>query len=130
MRALSLAVVGSQYENKRGPTRRFAIEACSPGDPIELRSEPKNPADPYAVAVFDAAGVQMGYLTAERAPWIGGMILDGREIAAVFQHSTSWGAVIRVAFDGEVPLLEGLSTAERRAPEEPDFYPDEIYPDD
>jgi hypothetical protein len=71
--------------------------------------------------------MQMGYLTAERAPWIGGMIRNGREIACIFQESTQHGAVIRVAFDGAVPVLP----APRRAQaEEPDFYPDETYPDE
>jgi hypothetical protein len=126
---LSLAVVGAQHANadKRAPTRRFAIDLCRPGDPIELRPEPKNPKDEYAVAVHNREGMQMGYLTAERAPWIGAMIRQGREIACIFQEGTQHGAVIRVAFDGAVPVLP----PPREPPaEEPDFYPDEIYPDE
>lgn len=55
--------------------------------------------------MFDSRGIQIRYLTAERAPWIGGMIVNGREISAVFQEARSWGALIRVAFDGAEPVL-------------------------
>jgi hypothetical protein len=125
--SLSLAVVGADYPNKRGPGRRFEIEMCTPGEPVQLVPEPRNPADPRAVAVFSARGVQIGYLTAERAPWIGGMIREGREVRAIFQHRTNWGAVIRAAFDGEEPVLPDF---EEEAPEpEQDFWPDEEWPD-
>lgn len=126
---LSLAVVGADFPNRRGPSRRFAIELCQPGDPVELRPEPKNPADPRAVAVFSAEGVQLGYLTAERCGWIGKMIGEGREVAAVFQSKASYGAVIRVAFDGEMPIAPPPPP-----PPEPEddsgFYPDWIPPDE
>ncbi|UAK23642.1 HIRAN domain-containing protein [Sphingomonas nostoxanthinifaciens] len=128
--ALSLAVVGAAHSNKKGaPTRAFAIQLCRPGDTVELVPEPKNPADPHAVMVLNREGMQMGYLTAERAPWIGGMLGQGREIRAVFQEPTSYGAVIRVAFDGEEPALPAPRERET-ANREVDFYPDEIYPDE
>jgi len=127
MSQLSLAVVGADYENKRGPGRRFEIEICKPGEPVQLIPEPKNPADPRAVAVLSMRGVQIGYLTAERCGWIGGMIADGREIKAVFQHKAAYGAVIRAAFDGEVLTLP---SPPKPPTEEPDFWPDYIPPDD
>lgn len=68
MRQLSLFVVGAGHPNKRGGDRRFEALLCAPGEPIELVPEPRNPADPNAVAVFSIRGVQIGYLTAERAP--------------------------------------------------------------
>lgn len=105
MRSLSLAVVGADHPNKRGPTRRFEIAMCVPGESAELRPEPNNPADPQAVAVYSARGIQIGYLTAERAPWIGSMIRNGREMAAIFQATTPYGALVRLAFDGEQPEL-------------------------
>jgi hypothetical protein len=126
-RGLSLTVVGVQHPNKRGPTRHFAIALCRPGDPVELRREPKNPKDENAVAVFNATGIQMGYLSAERAPWIGGMLLKNRVITAVFQATAGYGAVIRVAFDGEKPELPPVRES---VGDDPDFYPDDIYPDD
>lgn len=102
------------------------MAACKPGEPIELRPEPKNPADPHAVAIYSARGIQLGYLTAERAPRIGAMIRQGREVAAIFQEQTEFGGAIRVAFDGDLPTLPPV----RPKPEpEPDFWPDEEWPD-
>lgn len=125
---LSLAVVGADYTNERGPTRRFEIALCHPGEPVELVPEPKNPADPRAVAVFSTRGVRLGYLSAERCGRIGALIRQGIEVQAIFQERTKYGAVIRAAFDGDQPQLP----APRDDPpdEEPDFYPDEVWPDD
>jgi hypothetical protein len=127
--ALSLAVVGADFPNKRGPGRRFEIEICAPGEPVQLVPEPKNPADPRAVAVFSARAVQIGYLTAERCGWIGSMIAAGREIEAVFQQKAAYGAVIRVAFDGE-PLALPSQMAAPEPQDDSGFYPDWIPPDE
>ncbi len=131
---LSLAVVGADHPNPKGPTRRFGISLCRPGDRIELRREPKNKADENAVAVFDERGIQIGYLTADRAAWIGGMIVNGREIRAAFQAATNWGALVRAAFDGAEPVIP-----EQRAKpnvdsddfcdSEPEWLPDEEWPE-
>lgn len=132
--ALSLAVVGADYPNKRGPGRRFELNICRPGEKVELIPEPKNPADPRAVAVFSARGIQLGYLTAERCGWIGSMLTQGRELRAIFQAQTSFGAWIRVAFDGAEPALpEGSPDDLVREPEIEDgsgFWPDFIPPDE
>jgi len=125
---LSLAVVGADYPNKRGPGRRFEIALCEPGEPVELVPEPKNPADPNAIAVYSTRGVQLGYLTAERAPWIGKLLRE-TDVLAVFQQATRNGAVIRAAFDGSEPSLPE-TTAEQEHHEEPDFWPDPEWPDD
>ncbi|RSV11641.1 hypothetical protein CA235_18395 [Sphingomonas sp. ABOLF] len=129
MRALSLAVVGADYPNKRGPGRRFELALCSPGELVELRPEPENPKDEYAVAVYSARGVQLGYLTAERAPYIGRMLRQGRDVAAVFQELTAYGGVIRAAFDGERPVLPTSSAAPARQ-EHDGFWPDPDYSDE
>jgi hypothetical protein len=126
----SLAVVGADHPNKRGPGRRFEIQICKPGEPVELRPEPKNPKDPQAVAVYSARDVQIGYLRAEQAPWIGSIIREGREVAAVFQHRTDYGCVIRAAFDGDVPTIEGVPIEPPAPTVEDDFYPDFIPPDE
>jgi len=129
IRELSLHVVGAAFPNRKGGgDRRFEILLCRPGEPVELRPEPRNPADPNAVAVFSARGVQIGYLTAERAPWVGGMIRDGRPLVALFQQATPAGAAIRLGLDGQTPALP----PERPAParENRDFWPDDIPPDD
>ena len=125
---ISLDVVGADYPNKHGPSRRFEIALCLPGEPVELRSEPKNPFDPRAVAVFSCRGVQLGYLTAERCGRIGALIRAGREVTVVFQERASYGAVIRAAFDGEEPTFPAKQSPDAGA--EPDWWPDEEWPDD
>lgn len=124
--ALSLAVVGADYPNRRGPGRRFEIALCSPGEPIELRLEPNNPADPSAVAVFSVRGVQLGYLSAERCRRIGAIMRAGRDVRAIFQHPARFGAVIRVAFDGADPVLPPPPPP---PPAESDWWPDPEWAD-
>jgi hypothetical protein len=128
--ALSLAVVGADYPNKKGPGRRFEIELCASGETVQLVPEPKNPADPRAVAVYSARAVQIGYLTAERCGWIGGLLADGRKISAIFQRKTSYGAVIRAAFDGEQPTLPKETDEPAIRGDADGFWPDPVYPDD
>jgi hypothetical protein len=121
--ALSLAVVGADHLNKRGPTRRFEIALCAPGEPVELRPEPKNSADENAIAVYSNRGVQIGYLTAERAPLFKAMLARGEEITTIFQRAASYGAVIRAAFGGKIPTLPAERPPDPPAAET-DFYPD------
>lgn len=134
MKELSLAVVGVAHPNKRGPTRLFAIQSTSPGDPITLVREPKNPADVYAIMVHNERGEMMGYLTAERAAWLAPMLDRGRVITAVFQGAASFGAYIRAAFDGKQPTLpppqQLLAQPDDGADPESDFYPDDEWPDE
>lgn len=132
MQQLSLHVVGADHPNADGSNRRFEILLCAPGEPIELVPEPKNPVDPNAIAVFSVRRIQIGYLTADRAPWIGGMLRSGREIRAVFQESTRPGAAIRIGFDGEAPVLPRCDRKQpvEQAAEDVDFWPDELPPDD
>lgn len=131
MKQLSLHVVGADHPNADGSNRRFEILLCVAGEPVDLVPEPKNPADPHAIAVFSARGVQIGYLTADRAPWIGGMLRSGRELKAIFQTATPLDAAIRVGFDGETPMLPPERSAlPWQAAESDGFYPDFIPPDD
>ncbi len=129
MRELSLYVVGADHPNRSGKgNRRFEILLCQPGEPVTLAPEPRNPVDPNAVMVMSVRGVQIGYLTAERAAWIAGMLRAGREMQAIFQQPTAAGAAIRVAFDGGTPTLPRPNAP--AADPEPDFWPDDIPPDD
>lgn len=105
MQELSLAVVGLDFPNRDKSNRRFEVALCRPGDPVELRPEPKNPADPRAVAVFSERGVQLGYLTAERCGLVGKRIRAGEEVRAVFQGADRHKAVVRVRFGGGEPTL-------------------------
>jgi hypothetical protein len=129
LKSLSLAIVGVDYPNKRGPGRRFELELCAPGELIELRPEPKNPKDEYAISVYSCRGVQLGYITAERAPWIGAHIRAGREVRAIFQGKTDTAGWMRLAFDGEDPVLPPARDTKTDVNDD-GFYPDEIYPDD
>ena len=125
----SLAVVGAAHPNADGSDRRFEILLCTPGEPVGLRPEPTNSADPNAIAVFSSRGVQIGYLTAERAPWIGSKLASGIEVRAVFQSKTDYGALIRANLEGEVPKLP-RPTSSRAMPDDSGFWPDYIPPDD
>ena len=130
LKALSLAVVGAGHPNKRGPARRYGIALCAPGDPIELRREPKNEYDENAIAVF-GHDTQLGYVRSERAALLAPMIDRGRELCAIFQEGTNYGAVIRVAFDGETPTLPEPGGGDPTSDDSRDgFYPDDIYPDE
>ncbi len=128
MRELSLHVVGADHPNRGGGNRRFEILLCAPGEPVTLVPEPRNPVDPHAVMVLSARGGQIGYLTADRAAWIVGMLRSGRDVAAIFQQATAMGAAIRIAFDGAVPTLPRPVVVQ--ADSDPDFWPDDLPPDD
>ena len=123
---VTLAVVGSRFDNRDGTSRRQEIEHLQRGDFVALLPEPDNPADANAIAVFSHNGVQIGYLAAERAPWITRIMARGNEVIAVLQESTDFGAYVRVSFDGSEPDLPPIHSAGDSAP---DWYPDEIYPD-
>jgi hypothetical protein len=120
--SMSVAVVGVPYDPKRG----FEVRLCRPGDPVQLQPEPKNKHDGNAVAVYSERGAQLGYLPAERAPWISKLIRQGREVRAIFQAQTPFGAWVRVAFDGEQPTLPPDRTV---PPIEPEggWFPDEVW---
>lgn len=124
---LTLAVVGVDHPNKRGPARRFAIDLCRPGEPVSLVPEPKNPVDETAVMVLNKEGMQMGYITAERCGWVKRQIESGAAVGAIFQASTTYGALIRVSFDGNPPSLPPEFIEDD--PQD-GFYPDWIPPDE
>jgi len=127
-RELSLAVVGLDFPNEGKPkgNRRFEMMACTPGEPVELHLEPKNKADPNAVAVYSVRGIQLGYLTAERAPWIGAKIRNGEPIDAIFQEPSATAAWIRIKIGGGAPTLPPA----RPRPLPPDDFPADAEPPD
>ncbi|WP_343528855.1 HIRAN domain-containing protein [Sphingomonas sp.] len=133
MDELTLAVVGIDFpnEDRARSNRRFELLASAIGDPVVLRPEPHNRHDPHAVAVFSARDVQVGYLSAERAPLVGARIRRGEEARAVFQGIKGSVAYIRVRFGGEAPTMPPLvdGTAGRAAPEPDDFHPDPEGPE-
>ena len=99
---------------------------CVPGEPVELRREPKNPADSRAIGVYSTRGIQIGYVPAEQAQWIGGQL---GEIRAIFQRADTFGAVIRVTFDGSEPVLPVVKERDRPTPTpHPDGGGDDDWP--
>ena len=107
------------------------ILLCAPGDRVTLRREPKNPHDPNAIGVWSPRDIQMGYISAERAPLIGRR-MQAESVVAVFQAMTASGAYIRIRFgDGEPTLPPPmLDTAPVSAPVRRGHDPDGFYPDD
>jgi hypothetical protein len=126
---MSLAIVGIDYPNKRGPGRRFELEICKPGEMVELRREPNNQFDEHAIAVFSCRGIQLGYLASERAVLVGTLWRQGHEARAIFQALEAKAGWLRIAFDGEEPVLPTAAVV-RPAMGADVFWPDEIYPDD
>lgn len=134
MKHLSLAVVGADHPNKSGPTRRFEIAMCQPGEAIELRPEPKNPADPQAIAVYSARGIQIGYIRAERCQLIH-TAMRRAGASAIFQHADRWGCTIRAHLDGTMPVLPNVDDSRAAdwpppGSEDADWWPDEEWPDE
>lgn len=134
---MSFAVVGAVHPNADGSNRQFEILLCQAGEPVTLVPEPENKHDRHAVAVYSSRDVQIGYISADRARLFGER-LRGDEACAVFQRGGSFGAWIRVGFSGEAPRLTRAMLADPDHNDdpsyldrgEPDFYPDEIWPDD
>ena len=131
MKRLSLAVVGADHPNKRGPGRRFEIAMCEPGEPVELRPEPKNPFDPNAIAVYSMRGIQIGYIRAERAPMMN-TAMRRTPVRAIFQQTEQWGATIRAHLDGSEPILPTAADHHHSdwpppGSEDADWWPDEDH---
>ncbi len=128
MRAQSLAIVGIDYPNIKGPGRRFDLEICRPGEPVELRPEPKNPFDEHAIAVYSCRGIQLGYIKSERAVFIGTLWRQGHTTTAIFQALDATCGWLRVAFDGDVPTLPAVSD-DAAGSDDSGFFPDPVYDD-
>lgn len=128
---MTLAVVGIDFPNtdKARSNRRFELLASVPGDPVTLRPEPHNPHDPQAVAVFSTRDVQVGYLSAERAPLIGARIRRGEKVNAVFQGLAGSVAYVRVRFGGGEPTLPPVQAVPSPSAQMDDFYPDAEGPE-
>ena len=127
---MSLPIVGAPYANKDKSNRQFEIMLCEPGDPLTLVPEPKNKYDEHAIAVVSERGVQIGYVTSERAPYLGQLMRQGHELRAIFQAPTQWGCFARVAADEDPVLRTRPAPPPTGADPDSGFYPDEIYPDD
>ncbi len=113
MQELTLAVVGIDFPNGNGSNRRSEIMMTLPGEPVELVPEPKNRHDSHAIAVIGPRGVQIGYVTAERAPYIGARIARGESVRAIFRH---WTAGRHSSGCDSAAMLRRCRTVRRRRP--------------
>lgn len=138
MNELSLAIVGIDYPNddKSKSNRRMELLLTVPGEPVDLRLEPKNVHDENAISVFSIRGVKVGYLSAERAPWISKR-MQSEEFVAVFQALQGNIAYLRIRFGGDKPTLPppALPLAIPAQPrplraKRPVIDPDAFYPDE
>jgi hypothetical protein len=138
MDELSLVIVGIDYPNddKSKSNRRMELMLTAPGNPIELRFDPKNAYDENAIAVFSSNGIQVGHLSAERAPWIGKR-MQSEEFSAIFQALDGPVAYLRIRFGGGQPRLPlpAPPPAIPRPPRPkrvtpPAMDPDAFYPDE
>ena len=130
------SIVGIDFPNadKTRSNRRMEILLCAPGDRVTLRREPKNPHDSNAVGVWSERDIQLGYISAERAPMIGRR-LQAEETSALFQAMHQGSAYIRIRFGGGDPALPPpiADPGPPPPPPEPDrddgFYRDEDGPE-
>jgi hypothetical protein len=136
MKEFTLAIVGIDFPNtdRARTNRRSELMLLEPGDPLTLLPEPTNRFDPRAVAVFSPNGVQVGYVTAERAALVGGRIRAGDEVSAIYQGIVGKAGYARVRFGGGMPTLPPVTFApdygnDRNPAESDGFWPDEPEPE-
>lgn len=141
MQELTLAVVGIDFPNVDGSNRRSEAMMTLPGEPVALVPEPRNKHDRNAIAVVSPRGIQLGYVSAERAPYIASRLSRGEDVVTVFQGVEAGSAFIRVRFGGGAPTLPPTTgkpasppfpSRPPRRPEPCDphgFYPDEEGPE-
>ena len=131
MKELTLAIVGIDFPNsdRARSNRRSELMLLPPGAAMTLVPEPRNPVDPNAVAVFSPSGLQVGYLSAERAPWIGARIRAGDEVNAILQGVVGGAGYLRVRIGGGAPTLPTARERDGLDRGEPDFWPDPYGPE-
>jgi hypothetical protein len=131
MKELTLAIVGIDFPNndRARSNRRSELMLLSPGAAMTLVPEPRNPVDRNAVAVFSPSGLQVGYLSAERAPWIGARIRAGDEVVSIYQGLVGGAGYLRVRIGWGTPTLPVAREADEVLTGEPDFWPDPDGPE-
>lgn len=103
----SISVVGEKY---KGRLEALQDRAFSPGRPLQLVREPKNPYDPNAVAVFDAGStLHVGYLPKGDAARITKELDAGKDLRCYAMWETLEGrrrVQLRVLLLGENASVE------------------------
>ena len=77
------SIVGVTKQNSDGSDRQALLAHCRPGTALQLVREPSNPYDQWAVAVYNGAGQQLGYLPAGDRRLADHMDMGGRVSAKV-----------------------------------------------
>lgn len=105
----SLPACGEAYDNEDGTSRQAELARCSIGEMVHLVREPDNEHDGMAVAVLSARGICVGYLSRERARWIGSKIDRGYDVRGIVQRikgmgleGSPLGLVMRLSMDPDV----------------------------
>lgn len=108
----SLPACGEMYDNEDGTSRQAELAHCEVGEVVHLIREPDNPHDRMAVGVVSARGVRVGYLSRDRAVWVGSKIDRGYDVRAIVERikgshldGAMLGIVLRVNMEGEEPEL-------------------------
>jgi len=104
MHHLSLAVITSDNTPWGTVAEGGEVSRCLPGDAVELVPLPCPDVGKLFVQVVTESGIPIGQLTTERSDWIRRVMSEHR-VRAVYQQSAIYGAVIRVAFNGENPAV-------------------------
>ena len=118
----SLSAVGCWYDNDDGSSRQLELACCYPGDLIELVRQPDNPHDSLAVAIMTGSNTCVGFLSRDRAAWIAPKIDRGYVINAIVERvkgvgleGATFGLVVRINMDGEMPELPTRESSRRAA---------------
>ena len=74
--------------------RQHWISRARPGDLLLLKREPDNPEDRHAVAVFNQADHQLGYVKRDVAAWFGPMLDRGVRVRPTVRTLTDGGSLL------------------------------------
>lgn len=119
----SLPGAGERHLNADGSSRQEELALCVPGEPVRLVREPSNPYDHMAVAIISARGVCIGYLSRDRAVWVGSKIDRGYDVRAMVERvkgadleGAALGIVVRINMEGEEPEMPVRGSGTVRIP--------------
>jgi len=93
-------IVGVTHENPDGKNRQALLKRLKPNQRLNLRREPENTYDRWAVAVFDPQGKQLGYLPSDDALIANHIDMGGYADAVVLQRTGGPTLVERVTGGG------------------------------
>jgi len=100
-------VAGVQYSD-------YQLVNFKAGDEIELRREPKNPADTNAIAVY-VKNTRIGYIPRLHCPRLIGLKRDGAKfsgrVVSFNKNNPSWQAIV-ISVDVTMPTVEEVKDGE------------------